>query len=650
MCGFAALISTPSSAPPRHDELASMIDALRHRGPDGTSVACEGRVGLAHARLSIVDLEGGTQPIANEDGTIRVVLNGEIFNHVELRDELQRQGHRFRTRSDTEVLVHLYEEHGDALVERLNGQFAFVIHDARRRRVLVARDRVGIRPVFHAIVPGRGLAVASEAKALFALPAVERRLDLQGLGEVFSLWSPVAPRTCFEGVSQLPPGHRMSVELDDAPLAPTLERWWDWSFEPDASPPDEDDAADALHALLIDAVRLQLRADVPVGAYVSGGLDSSVIATLVRRYTDTPLRTFSLGFADAEFDERPHQQALVAHLGTHHSEIRITREDIADAFPRAVLHAETPLVRTAPTPMMLLAGHVRAAGYKAVLTGEGADEIFAGYDLFKEARIRRFIAGQPASRWRPRILERLYPYLSSSPGRGRAFTEHFFREAGADPSSPWFAHATRLKSTRRTLQFLRPELAARLDDAAPLGALGGRLAAGFDAWPPLGRDQYVEAHTLLPGYLLAAQGDRAAMAHGIEGRYPFLDHRVIEFAGRLPPRMKLRGLREKRLLRAATAPELPPALNQRGKQPYRAPDSACFVRDGRLLPWVEELLSPGSLDAAGLFDAPAVGRLADKCRAGRAIGFPDNMAFVGIVSTMLLHRQFVIGRGTSASP
>jgi asparagine synthase (glutamine-hydrolysing) len=637
MCGIAGIHRLAHGRAPQRHELQAMIRALHHRGPDGTGVEAHADVGLAHARLSIIDLEGGAQPIANEDGSVRVVFNGEIFNYVELREQLLRRGHALRTHSDTEVLVHLYEEHGDDFVHQLNGQFAIALWDEKRRRLLLVRDRTGIRPLYYTEAQGR-LLFASEVKALFVLPEVPRAIDPSALAQVFSYWAPLEGGSVFRGVRSLPPGHRMVVEGGHL----RIERYWDWSF-PEAVAPDRSEAecAEELRALLRDAVRLQLRADVPVGAYLSGGLDSSIVSALIRRESETPLRTFSITFDDAEFDEAEHQQAMVRHLGTEHSALRVTRADIARHFARTVWHAETALVRTAPTPLMLLAEQVRQAGFKVVLTGEGADEVFGGYDLFKEAKIRRFLARAPQSAWRGRILEKLYPYLAHSPASSRAFTQRFFSEGLEHLHEPWFAHATRIASTRRVLQFLRPEVAAAVEATDPYRLLAATLPADIGRWLPMGRDQYVEAHTLLSGYLLSAQGDRVSMAHSVEGRVPFLDHRVIEFANRLPPQWKLRGLTEKYLLKQAVRADLPESIRSRTKQPYRAPDSASFFQDGKPLDEVAELLSPLSIDAAGLFDADAVQRLLRKCAAGRAIGFPDNMAFVGVLSTMHLHRQFV---------
>ncbi|HRI18088.1 MAG TPA: asparagine synthase C-terminal domain-containing protein, partial [Burkholderiaceae bacterium] len=397
--------------------------------------------------------------------------------------------------------------------------------------------------------------------------------------------------------------------------------------------------------LLIDAVRLQLRSDVPVGAYLSGGLDSSIITTIIGRHTDTPLRSFSLTFEDAEFDESAHQAELVRFLGTAHSSMTCRKADIGAAFARTIWHAESPLVRTAPTPMMLLADSVRAAGYRVVLTGEGADEVFAGYDLFKEAKIRRFMARQPDSKWRGRILRRLYPYLENSPGAGRVFTQRFFAEGMDEAAEPWFAHLPRMATTRRALQFLRPEVHDRAMAWNPRAALRATLPPEIDAWSPQGRDQYVEAHTLMSGYLLSSQGDRMAMAASIEARFPFLDHRIIEFANALPARYKLRGLAEKHVLKKSMSAELPPSIGTRTKQPYRSPDSASFFVEGRPLDYVAEVLSTKRIEDAGLFDPVAVGKLVAKCSAGRAVGFGDNMAFVGVLSTMLVHEQFIAPQG-----
>lgn len=623
-------------------QLEVMISALRHRGPDETGFLLDREVGLASARLAILDLAGGGQPIASEDGSVSVVANCEVFNFVELRSELEARGHRFRTTTDTEVMVHLYEESGPRFVDRLVGDFAVALWDARRRRLVLARDRVGVRPLFWTRAGGR-LLFASEVKSLFALPDVPRRLDLRALAETFTFWAPLAPRTPFEGVLALEPGHVMTVE--DGRIE--VQRYWDWVFPAEAdlagARPDGEVLEEA-RAVIDDAVRIRLRSDVPVGAYLSGGLDSSIVTALARRRTSKPLRTFSLRFEDAGFDEGAHQEALVSHLEVEHTSILCREQDIAAVFPRTILHTEAPVVRTAAAPLLLLSSLVREAGFKVVLTGEGADEVFGGYDLFKEARIRRFAARHPGSGLPERIRRRLYPWLRHSPVATGAFADRFLGAAGGDPEAPLFGHETRMQATRRALRFLSAGAAGELDGFDPAAELRARLPLSLARSAPLCRDQYVEANTLLSGYLLSSQGDRVSMASSVEGRVPFLDHRVIAFANRLPPRWKLFGTDEKHVLKRSLGHLLPRQVAERTKQPYRAPDARSFFQDGRAVPWVADLLSPRRLLDAGLFDPHATARLVEKCRTGGAVGFADNMAFVGILSTMLVDELFVHAR------
>lgn len=641
MCGIAGFTGpdvTPDAARPL---LARMIHTLAHRGPDGYGFHAAPGIGLAHARLSIIDLATGDQPIHNPRRSVWTVFNGEIFNYVELRAELEAAGHVFYTQSDTEVIVHLYDRHGDRFVEHLNGQFAIALWDDVRKRLVLARDRTGIRPLFHAREHGRTW-FASEVKALLAVLPQCAALGPEGLVQTLTYWSAIEPGTVYRGVRSLPPGHVLAIEQDGREI---LTRYWDWTFPPEAdtSPSRHHqsigEATAELRALLVDAVRLQLRADVPVGAYLSGGLDSSGIVALIRGFTDTPVRTFSVAFEDGEFDESHHQQAMVAHLRTDHTTLRCTRRDIGEAFPRYMRHAETPVLRTAPVPLMLLSGSVRAHGYKVVLTGEGADEVFGGYDLFKEAKVRRFWARQPGSRLRPRLLERLYGYLPNSPVRNPAFAQSFFGQGLEHIDRPVFAHVPRWSTSQRALGMLSPELRASTAGWDPLATYEATLPADIGTWSGLARDQYVEAKSLLAGYLLSSQGDRVAMANSIEGRFPYLDHRLVEFASRLPPSWKIRGLTEKYLLRRALADLLPADIVQRTKQPYRAPDSQSFFDDGQPLDYVADLLSGDRIRDAGYFDPAAVGKLFDKCRAGRATGFADNQAFVGVLSTMLVHEQ-----------
>ncbi len=643
MCGIAGFFGEPSAVVDTRAELERMIRTLHHRGPDGYGFHVGQAIGLAHARLSIIDLVTGDQPIHNERRTVWTVFNGEIFNYRELRITLEKRGHRFYTQSDTEVIVHLYDEYGDGFVEHLNGQFAIALWDSEQKRLLLARDRAGIRPLFYTRAKGR-LWFGSEIKSLLAVLPQCATLDPSGLVQTFTYWGPADPDTLFSGICSLPPGHVLTVEADHEE---TLTQYWDWTF-PSAQETRRlkkhasiEGATQELRELLVDAVQLQLRADVPVGAYLSGGLDSSGIVALIRGFTQTPVRTFSVAFDDAEFDESSHQMAMVRYLGTDHTTVHCTRRAIGEAFPELIRHTEAPVLRTAATPLMLLSRRVREAGYKVVLTGEGADEVFAGYDIFKEAKIRRFWARQPQSTWRPNILARLYGYLDHSPVASPALAQAFFGRGLEHIDRPIFAHAPRWMTSQRALAFLSPELRASVGNSDALSWYEQRLPPDIMSWSPLSRDQYVEAKSLLAAYLLPAQGDRVAMAHSVEGRFPYLDHRLIEFAARMPPSWKIRGLTEKYILRRALAGLLPDDILKRTKQPYRAPDSQSFFFDGKPLDYVADLMSGDRLRAAGYFDAGMVGRLFDKCRRGAAIGFADNQAFVGILSTMLLDHHFL---------
>lgn len=638
MCGIVGTVHFDGS-PPERQLLHRMVGAIRHRGPDAAGVRVEGAAGLAHARLSIIDLRGGSQPMSNEDGSLWVTFNGEIFNYLELRETLLAKGHRFATRSDTEVILHAYEEYGEECVRQFNGQWAFGVWDSRRKTLFLSRDRLGVRPLYYTTAGDKFL-FASEVKALLQHPEVARGLDPVGLDQVFTFWSTLPPRTVFQGVSELPPGH--NLVLRDRELRVT--QYWQLSYDRCGPAMPEAEHAERLLDLLTDATRLRLRSDVPVGAYLSGGLDSTVTTALARRATTGPLRTFSITFDDAEFDESYFQHLAVDFLQTDHEVIHCRLEDIGQVFPDVIWHAERPVLRTAPAPMVLLAELVRNEGFKVVLTGEGADEMLGGYDIFKEAKVRRFWAARPESEFRARVLERLYPYLPNLQAQPLAYRKAFFHVRPEDLASPWFSHLPRWELTARLKLFFSPAMRAELADHDACAECLAALPAAYARWHPFCQAQYLESTTLLPGYILSSQGDRMAMAHGVEGRYPFLDHRVAEFAAALPPRMKMRGLDEKHLLKRAAAGLVPSAILARTKQPYRAPDAKCFFSSsgGRGMPaYVEELLSPRRIRDDGVFQPEAVERLVRKVRAGRSIGVKDNMALVGILSTQLLIDRFL---------
>ena len=639
MCGLAGIYGRPGENAPR-DLLAAMAGELRHRGPDGTGLYIDRHFGMVNTRLAIIDLAGGDQPLCDERGRYWVMQNGEIFNYPELQSELAALGHRFTTNSDTEVLVHAYEEWGVDCLRRLNGEFAFAVWDREASEVFLARDRFGIRPLF-LFESGDRLAFASEVKALLRHPDSARALDAVSIVQAFTLWATEPARTAFVGIRELPPGHWLRV----GPHRREERRWWDLRFASPGEVRSEPEAAlvHELAELLDDATRIRLRADVPVGTYLSGGLDSSAVTALAQRHTRHPVRAFAIGFTDEAFDETEQQDLVASQLGTDVTRIVMDGPAIAELMPRVVHLSEKPTLRTAPAPLLKLSETVRASGYKVVLTGEGADEMFAGYDVFKLDKVRRFWARRPDSECRPRLLQRLYPYLAQDLGRAGRLLPNVFRSGLTSTDDPLYSHRPRFEHAARALRFLDPGAVDRGNAAGdPSDSVLARLPDDFAAATTLGRAQYVEIITFLTGYLLHSQGDRMLMGNSVEGRFPFLDHRVAEFAARLPDAAKLPGLREKYILRRAVQPLLPREIVTREKRPYRAPILRAFMGPGAP-DYVGELLDPRRLESAGIFAPGAVDQLVRKCRRN-ADGFvseSDEMALVGILSVMLLDELFV---------
>jgi asparagine synthase (glutamine-hydrolysing) len=649
MCGIAGIVAlSAAAASPSREALLRMAGSLAHRGPDERGLYRDKRAGLAHARLSIVDLSSGQQPLADTSGTTWIVFNGEIFNYVELREKLVALGHRFRTRSDTEVVIHAYRAWGEAAFERMNGQWAVAIWDSLAGRLVLSRDRFGICPLHFCEHAGR-LYFASEVKAIFAADAaVPRAVDPAGIDQTFTLWTVVPPQGVFQGVSELKPGHVRIYENGTV-----RERAFWKPCYPDASGSHHefsgslDDAVDKVRSALQSATSLRIeQADVPVGCYLSGGLDSSLVAMLGRGIAGNRFQTFSLRFDDAEYDETRYQRLVAGATGSEHHEVVVSRSDIADIFPEVVYHTERPILRTAPAPLLLLSRLVRKHGIKVVLTGEGADEMFAGYDLFREGKVRRFWGRQPESTRRARLLERLYPYLTRSPVHQQAMARQFFGRDIQAYDGPGFAHDTRWRTTSAVKRLFSTDMRAETEQRNTVSELLARLPAEFSGWAPLAQDQYLEVQTLMSGYLLSSQGDRMLMANSIEGRFPFLDDDVVELANSLPAEYKLRVLDEKHVLKRVAKPILPPEVVARKKQPYRAPNALCFIADDAPA-YVREALSETAVREANVFDPKSVARLLGKCQARTVDGDlsnSDNMALVGVLSTQLLHQQFIASR------
>ena len=522
MCGICGVLNLTPSKRTDKTVIQQMLEMVRHRGPDGIGIYLDENISLGNTRLSIIDLDTGDQPISNENETLWIVLNGEIFNYVELRYDLERRGHRFKTKSDTETILHAYEEFGVACLEQLNGQFSFAIWDNFDRTLFLARDRLGITPLFYSVQKEK-LIFGSEIKAILAYPGLRAEIDPIALQQAFTFWSVQSPKSIFMGINELPPGHFLISNGEQI----TVQAWWSLDFTQQTYSHTENEYLDELESMLIDSVNLRLRSDVPVGVYLSGGLDSSIVTSLIRRHSNYPLETFSISFSDPEFDESQFQLEVANYFDARHHVFNCSYKDVGDIFPDVIWHTETPVLRTAPAPMFLLSKLVRDCGYKVVLTGEGADEILAGYDIFKEMKLRRFWARNPESSIRPMLFKRLYQDIGGFSEAPDEYLKAFFKKGLLETDSPFYSHILRWNNTARNVRFLR-------DTNNTLQAPFEAFPANYFQWSHLAKAQYLEILTFLSPYLLSSQGDRMAMGNSVEERQPYLDYRIIEYCNHLP--------------------------------------------------------------------------------------------------------------------
>jgi asparagine synthase (glutamine-hydrolysing) len=642
MCAIAGIMDLVDQRPVPPEAIRAMAGVLTHRGPDEDGFLERPGLALASRRLSIVGLADGRQPIANEDRSVWVIFNGELFDYPEARTGLEERGHRFVTHCDTELLPHLWEELHEGMFGRLRGQFAVALWDQHQRRLVLGRDRFGICPLFWTRQDG-WLLFGSEMKALFASGLVRPRPDPRGLDQVFTFFALPGPVTCFAGVSALLPGHYLDVRPPAAgrPAAVRDIAYWEVTF-PDRG--DEDLGRDArkvvdgFEAVLMKAVERRLRADVPVVSYLSGGVDSSAVAALARRLRGTSAPLFTIRINAPGLDETGPAGVVARHLGAEPIVTGCGAPEIVAAYRELIEAAECPVIDTSCAALLLQARAVHAHGYKVALTGEGADEWLAGYPWYRANRLLGWLDAVPGLPL-GRVGRRAFTWLAGTPG----FRWPDFRrfEQGFGGGHAW-ADLYGLTSLAKHRLFSR-QLADLLRGYQPYAELG-LSTEGMRRWHPLHRGLYVGARVMLPGLLLCSKGDRVAMHSSVETRYPFLDEDLFDYVARLHPRWKLRGLRDKFLLRRAAERWLPPSIAWRPKAIFRAPFESLFGL--RPPPFMDQLLSEASLRRTGYFDVAAVRHWR------QAVGGPGvppglrtflRMALAGVVATQLWHHIFLDG-------
>jgi asparagine synthase (glutamine-hydrolysing) len=584
MCGIVGWMNF-DDAPVERAILENMTDTIRYRGPDSCGYFVETGIGFGFRRLSIIDLEGGSQPIYNEDHTVVLICNGEIYNYQELKDLLKLKGHQFRTNTDVEVLVHLYEEYGTEFVKDLNGQFAFALYDRRKKSLFLARDHFGIIPLFYSLInAGRTLIFASEIKALLAHPLVQREVDLIGLDQVFSFPGVVSPTTMFKNIKSLPGGHSLSV--NDGQMK--IREYWDLIY-PEigeySSDRPESYYEEQLCTLLSRSVAYRLQADVPVGFYLSGGLDSSLIAALIKEVSPKVDRhSFSIFFHEKEINEEKYQLLMAEHLKSiHHGQI-FTWSDIVEGLTKAVYHSETPLKETFNAASLLLSRNAKRQNISVILTGEGSDELLAGYvgyrfDQFRETRAQKYSLETILE---DEMREQLW-------GDNKLLYEKDYYAFRGVKSALYS------NSTNEALQDA---------DCLDLGVVNKERIRGRHY---VHQRSYLDFKLRLSDHLISDHGDRMTMAHSVEGRYPFLDIQLIEFLRNMPVNLKINQFSEKYILKKVAARFLPREIIEREKFGFVAQDSASLLQ--RDIPWVRDLLSYERIKKDGYFNPETVERL-----------------------------------------
>ncbi len=635
MCGICGFVGeSKTSLADNESVIRSMLGLIQHRGPDECGYLLHRQNALGNVRLSIVDLSSGQQPLSDSTGRYWIVYNGEVFNHPELKSQLIAKGAAFKTNCDTEVVLYNYIINGVEGLSLMNGQFAFAIYDKQEQSLFMARDRMGIRPLYYTEKSGR-LLFSSEIKSFLACPDVDFKLSPYKMQQLFTFWNVKANDSVFEQISQLAPGCYLKWHNGRI----SYGRYWHQPFvsEEDKFKGSIEDAANELELLLRDAIAIRLRADVPVAAYLSGGIDSSTTCQFINKLLPDGFHTFSLMFENPRFDESDYQKAMLGELNSLHHATMFYEQDLESLLSQTIWHAETPLLRTGPVPMMKLSGLVRSNGIKVVITGEGADEVLGGYNIFKETLIRQFWARCPESKIRPMLLSRLYPYLPHLNNGNSKALHLFFGYKLGEVGHPAYSHLLRWRNGAGLCRLLNERWLGDDGRCNPVDEYSDSIADALRNLSPLSKAQYIESDLFLPGYLLSSQGDRMAMANSVEGRYPFLDHRVVAFCHSLPDSYKMHGLNEKFLLKQMMHARLPNQIINRPKQAYRAPAANTLLMSEALL---DSLLSESAIKESGIFDPEMVARILVRIRNNDAFNELDNMAINALLTTQLCYSLY----------
>ncbi len=644
MCGIAGIIDLSGRRPVPRERIRAMAQALWHRGPDEDGFLEQPGLAFASRRLSIVGLADGRQPIGNEDRSVQVVFNGELFDYPEQRADLERRGHRFATHCDTEVIPHRWEDHGEDFFPHLRGQFALALWDSRRQTIILARDRFGICPLYWSVqhsAEGDWLLFASEVKGLLASGLVPARTDPRGLNHLFTFFALPGPVTCFRDVQLLPPGHYLRIQLGGAGERARFSEKVYWSLDfPDQGQEDwgrdPDKVVEDFEQVFVEAVTRRLRADVPVVSYLSGGVDSSTVVAVASRVRGSPIPCFTIKIKSPRLDETSEAALVARHIGAEPIVVDCGADEVRNTYPALIHAAEGPVVDTSCAALLLLAREVHARGYKVALTGEGADEWLAGYPWHKVNRVLSwldFVPGIPLSQW----VRKLFIRLSGAPRFNPEAVRHAVETVGGH--NGWLDIYGLMSMSK--LRFFSPELLKEVADHVPFDDLGLDRSK-LMRWHPLNRELCLSARAHLAGLLLNAKGDRVAMHSSVETRYPFLDEDVFAFIARLHPRWKLRGLRDKVLLRRLGLRWLPRSIALRRKAMFRAPFDSFHLENAP--PFVEQLLSEESLRRTGYFDPQAVARWRRDYRRmffNRGQRISIEMGLVGVVATQLWHHTFI---------